>query len=147
MRLIEMGVEPYLVASALTLVAAQRLARKLCDHCAEPDDAPDLDVDAAARNRRRAFSTARPFAGRSGARSAAATATSGGLPIFEIMPVTEPVSRLILNRAPRADIERLAVEEGMDTLRYRRAPARRPRRSQRRGDDAGHLVARPWIRR
>ena len=41
----------------------------------------------------------------------------GRLPIFEIMPVTEPISRLILDRAPRAQIERLAIEEGMETMR------------------------------
>ena len=51
MRLIEMGVEPYLVASALTLVASQRLARRLCELCAVPAD--DATIEAAARPRHR----------------------------------------------------------------------------------------------
>ena len=116
MRLIEMGVEPYLVASALTLVAAQRLARKLCDRCAQAVDraefehlrglgADDAILDGA---------TVRHAIGCPACRN---TGYLGRLPILEIMPVTEPLSRLILDRAPRAQIERLAVEEGMETMR------------------------------
>ena len=115
MRLIEMGVEPYLVASALTLVASQRLARKLCEECAEPAGrfglahlrdlgaGEHLLVDVAMR---RAV----------GCPACRNTGYRGRQPIFEIMPVTESISRLILDRAPRAEIERLAVEEGMETL-------------------------------
>ena len=115
MRLIEMGVEPYLVASALTLVASQRLARKLCEHCAEPADlsshdrlheigADDEILDGAMV--RRAV----------GCPACRGTGYRGRLPIFEIMPITEGISRLILDRAPRAQIEGLAVWEGMETL-------------------------------
>jgi type IV pilus assembly protein PilB len=115
MRLIEMGVEPYLVASALTLVASQRLARRLCEHCAVPADeatieqlralgAEDAELDGATV--RRAV----------GCMACRGTGYRGRLPIFEIMPVTEGISRLILDRAPRAQIEDLAVEEGMDTM-------------------------------
>ena len=45
------------------------------------------------------------------------TGYRGRAPIFEIMPVTEDITRLIVERAPSGDIERLAVEQGMDTLR------------------------------
>jgi type II secretory ATPase GspE/PulE/Tfp pilus assembly ATPase PilB-like protein len=116
MRLVEMGVEPYLVASALTLVASQRLGRKLCEHCAEPAEAAvherlrELGADDDALNGamvRRAV----------GCPACRGTGYRGRLPIFEIMPVTESISRLILDRAPRAEIERMAVLEGMDTLR------------------------------
>jgi type IV pilus assembly protein PilB len=116
MRLIEMGVEPYLVASALTLVASQRLARKLCEHCSEPADDRTLDhlrelgvVDATLDG----ATTRRPV----GCPACRNTGYRGRLPIFEIMPVSERVSRLILERASRLEIERLAVEEGMETLR------------------------------
>jgi type IV pilus assembly protein PilB len=116
MRLIEMGVEPYLVASALTLVAAQRLARKLCERCTQPvegtelEDLRDLGADDAILD----GATVRRAVGCPACRN---TGYLGRLPIFEIMPVTEPLSRLILDRAPRAQIERLAVEEGMETMR------------------------------
>ncbi|MGO9872538.1 MAG: ATPase, T2SS/T4P/T4SS family [Acidimicrobiia bacterium] len=116
MRLIEMGVEPYLVASALTLVAAQRLARKLCDRCAQAVDPVELEhlrelgADEAVLD----GATVRRAVGCPACRN---TGYLGRLPILEIMPVTEPISRLILDRAPRAQIERLAVEEGMETMR------------------------------
>jgi len=116
MRLIEMGVEPYLVASALTLVASQRLARKLCEHCSEP-------AEAAVHERLRELgATDEVLSGAMvrhavGCPACRGTGYRGRLPIFEIMPVTESISRLILDRASRADIEHLAVEEGMDTLR------------------------------
>jgi len=116
MRLIEMGVEPYLVASALTLVAAQRLARKLCDRCAQPVAATELEqlrelgADEAVLD----GAVVRHAVGCPACRN---TGYLGRIPIFEIMPVTEPLSRLILDRAPRAQIEQLAVEEGMETMR------------------------------
>ena len=117
-RLIDMGVEPYLVASAVSCIAAQRLARKLCDHCAKPVDEPDLAL------LRRLGATdeildsghQRPAAA-SGCSNCRQTGYRGRAAIFEIMPVTEDISRLIVERAASADIERVAVEQGMDTLR------------------------------
>jgi type IV pilus assembly protein PilB len=116
MRLIEMGVEPYLVASALTLVAAQRLARKLCDLCAQPAPPTELDHlrELGADDAILEGATVRQAVGCPACRN---TGYLGRLPIFEIMPVTEPISRLILDRAPRAQIEQLAVDEGMETMR------------------------------
>jgi type IV pilus assembly protein PilB len=120
MRLIEMGVEPYLVASALTLVAAQRLGRKLCEECATPAGVSAAEV-IERLGRVGAALDATLLDGATvrapvGCPSCLGTGYFGRLPIFEIMVVSEGISRLILDRAPRADIERLAVEEGMDTL-------------------------------
>jgi type IV pilus assembly protein PilB len=116
MRLIDMGVEPYLVASALTLVAAQRLARKLCKACADPIDAPDVAL------LRRLGATDEILDGATMFRAVGCpkcrnTGYRGRLPLFEIMPVSEGISRLVVNRAPSADIEQLAIEEGMETMR------------------------------
>ena len=115
MRLVEMGVEPYLVASALTLVASQRLARKLCEHCAEPADDATIEQlrGLGAEDSLLEGATVRRAVGCPACRG---TGYRGRLPIFEIMPVTEGISRLILDRASRAQIEDLAVEEGMDTI-------------------------------
>jgi type IV pilus assembly protein PilB len=116
-RLIDMGVEPYLVASAVSCIAAQRLARKLCDHCAKPIADPDLGI------LRRLGATDDILDHGIHLRSAAGcpncrqTGYRGRAAIFEIMPVTEDISRLIVERAASADIERVAVEQGMDTLR------------------------------
>jgi len=116
-RLIDMGVEPYLVASAISCIAAQRLARKLCDHCATPIEKPDLDL------LRRLGATDAILDGvvnvraPKGCSNCRQTGYRGRAPIFEIMPVTEDITRLIVERAPSADIERVAVDQGMDTLR------------------------------
>jgi type IV pilus assembly protein PilB len=116
MRLVDMGVEPYLVASALTLVAAQRLARRLCEHCAEPVEQPDFDL------LRTLGATDEILEGATLSRAVGCphcrnTGYRGRLPLFEIMPVSEGISRLIVDRAASADIERLATEEGMETMR------------------------------
>ncbi len=116
-RLIDMGVEPYLVASAVSCIAAQRLARKLCDTCAAPIEDPDI-----AQLQRLGATDALLAEGvhiRSavGCANCRKTGYRGRAPIFEIMPVTEDITRLIVERAPSGDIERIAVEQGMDTLR------------------------------
>ena len=116
-RLVDMGIESYLVASSLTCVAAQRLVRELCDECAVPvgrDDATrllhDLDADDALIEN----ATVRAPVGCPSCRE---TGYSGRTAIFEIMPVSEHIARLIVERAATADIEMVAVGEGMDTLR------------------------------
>ncbi|MDQ1455921.1 MAG: type pilus assembly protein PilB, partial [Actinomycetota bacterium] len=116
-RLIDMGVEPYLVASAVSCIAAQRLARKLCDNCAKPVENPDLAL------LRRLGATDQILDERIDVRAANGctvcrqTGYFGRAAIYEVMPITEDITRLIVERAPSADIERLAVEQGMDTLR------------------------------
>ena len=116
MRLIDMGVEAYLVASALTLVASQRLARKLCETCAEPIEHPDLELLRKLGASDSILEGATLFRA-AGCPNCRNTGYRGRLPLFEIMPISEGISRLIVDRAPSADIEKLATEEGMETMR------------------------------
>jgi type IV pilus assembly protein PilB len=116
-RLVDMGVEPYLVASALTCVAAQRLYRKLCDKCARQE--PNLDLNAL-----RAYGATDEIldGGHSvrvavGCDTCLRTGYQGRGALLEVMPVTEEIARLIVDRASSADIETVAVSQGMDTLR------------------------------
>ena len=116
-RLVDMGIESYLVASSLTCVAAQRLVRELCDECAVPvgrDDATRLLNDLDADDVLIETATVRAPVGCPSCRE---TGYSGRTAIFEIMPVSEHIARLIVERAATADIEMVAVAEGMDTLR------------------------------
>jgi len=116
-RLVDMGIESYLVASSLTCVAAQRLVRGLCDECAVPvgrDDATRLLNDLDADDVLLETATVRAPVGCPSCRE---TGYSGRTAIFEIMPVSEHIARLIVERAATADIEMVAVAEGMDTLR------------------------------
>ncbi len=80
MRLVEMGVEPFLVTSALDCVVAQRLARKLCDKCKEPYQPTEAELIEAGWPMPRSWARAngRPCTGRSGAVRAGAPATAAG---------------------------------------------------------------------
>ena len=122
MRLIEMGVEPFLVASSVTAVLAQRLARRLCEKCRQPrelrldqlglgDDAlATLPSDLIDRPTLEAYQAV-------GCQSCADSGYRGRFAIHEVMPVTEEVAELVLGQARAEDVERLAVEQGMETLR------------------------------
>src|SRR5262249_9195328 len=116
MRLVDMGIEPYLVASSLTCVVAQRLARKLCPDCSAVDDDPDFEL------MRSLGATDEIFDGGSfrkpvGCHLCQKTGYRGRQAVYEVMPVTEDIGRLVLERASTVEIEKLAVADGMDTLR------------------------------
>src|SRR5262249_49927497 len=103
--------------SSLTCVAAQRLVRKLCDECAQPvdrNDAAHLLRDLDAGEALLDTATVRAPVGCPSCRN---TGYHGRTAIFEIMPVTEDIARLVVERAATADIERTAIGQGMDTLR------------------------------
>ncbi len=111
-RLIDMGVEPYLVASTLECVMAQRLMRKLCLHCkirVEPSDVPlpgDLCPTPDAQIYRR-----------SACPSCHQTGYSGRQAIFELMPNNKDIRQLTMQRESSAAIQACAVQQGMQTLR------------------------------
>ncbi|HUI48877.1 MAG TPA: GspE/PulE family protein, partial [Acidimicrobiia bacterium] len=115
-RLVDMGVEPYLVASAISCIAAQRLARKLCEHCAQPIE-PDLAVLTRLGATDEILAHGITVRGPVGCSNCRHTGYRGRAAIFEIMPVTEDITRLIVERAHSVEIQNVAVEQGMDTLR------------------------------
>jgi general secretion pathway protein E/type IV pilus assembly protein PilB len=112
-RLIDMGVEPYLVASSLEVVVAQRLVRVICTKCKQ-----EVSRDETGRMRDQ-FGELVPqvlFKG-AGCRNCQGTGFRGRQGIFEMMAVTDEVRALILNRAPSHDIRKAAVKQGMRSLR------------------------------
>jgi type IV pilus assembly protein PilB len=119
MRLIEMGVEPFLVGSAIDCVVAQRLARQLCDNCSEsyepseeelaasgwePGDAP---VGGPARFRRAV-----------GCQACSRTGYRGRMALHELLPITEEIERAVIAGLSVDQIARLGVEQGMVPLRH-----------------------------
>ncbi len=113
-RLIEMGIEPFLVGSALDCIVAQRLARKLCDRCKEPYQHPAEELQALRFPDLGGVPTVyRPV----GCPSCSNTGYRGRLALHEVMPVTEEIERLAVARASSAEIGRVAIEQGMSTLR------------------------------
>ena len=117
LRLIEMGVEPFLVCSALDCVLAQRLARLLCDICAEPYEPTQQELIASRWVEADAPESGElQFRRAVGCQACSGTGYRGRLAVQEVMPVTEEVERAILARASTEDIKRLAIFEGMTTL-------------------------------
>jgi type II secretory ATPase GspE/PulE/Tfp pilus assembly ATPase PilB-like protein len=108
-----MGVEPYLVASSLEMVVAQRLVRVICPHCKEPMPTADLDA------LRAEYGLQVPemvYRGR-GCRQCMGTGYRGRQGVFEMMPVTEEIRGLILERSSAGAMRKVAIEQGMQSLR------------------------------
>jgi type IV pilus assembly protein PilB len=115
-RLVEMGIEPFLVGSALDAVLAQRLARRLCTKCKEPYTAePEV-----LRSARFPWQDGEPLPTLHravGCAACAKTGYRGRLALHEVMTVTEEVERLTVERASATEIARVATQQGMRSLR------------------------------
>lgn len=114
-RLVNMGVEPFLIASTLILVVSQRLLRKVCPHCKVPLKINDEDLKKYGFEPER-FKGHQLFHG-IGCDRCRKTGYSGRIGVYEILPVTKKIRDLILDRATDLEIEEAAVQEGMVTLR------------------------------
>ena len=112
-RLQDMGVEPYLVASVLEGVLAQRLVRRICTACRVPDTPNAADLEALGIE----GTSGRPLYRGRGCDECRGTGYRGRTGIYELFPISEDARSLILKRAPSRDIRRYAIEAGMVTLR------------------------------
>ena len=112
-RLVEMGIEPFLVASAIDCVVAQRLARTLCPHCKQRTIIPvaalrdsgyiaSLDIEAYEPR---------------GCSRCSGTGFKGRIGLYEVMKLSPEIRALALERRPASEITAIAVEQGMRRLR------------------------------
>lgn len=114
-RLVEIGAEPYLVASALSVVVAQRLARKLCTRCRQPVDA---DPEALARVGFPLDEAAPPQLYRPGrCGTCANTGYRGRVALQEVLEVTEEVARVVVRNGTLSELRQVAAAQGMRPLR------------------------------
>ena len=114
-RLLNMGIEPFLIASATNLILAQRLARKICKDCKEEAHIPpqaliDMGISPAEA---KAFKC---FKGK-GCATCNGTGYKGRIALYEVMPLTDNLKELVLNGASSAELKRAAIKDGMKTLR------------------------------
>jgi type IV pilus assembly protein PilB len=114
-RLMNMGIEPFLVASSLNLVCAQRLVRRICKHCIEPHPIPAAALEHAGFAPDDAKVVV-PSRGK-GCDKCNHSGFRGRVGLYEVMEVTEEVRELILVGASALELRRKAIEEGMITLR------------------------------
>ncbi len=114
-RLLEMGIEPFLIASAVDCVSSQRLARRLCERCKEPYE-PDeeyLEKIGFVWDDEDEHVLYRPR----GCPACNNTGFRGRVGIFEVLEVTESIEYLVARNAPHVEIAEMAKSEGMRTLR------------------------------
>src|SRR6185436_3513998 len=115
-RLLDMGVPPFLVSSALTVILAQRLGRKVCKECKEPYEMEEEEL-AAYGYVPQGRGKVKLHRGR-GCPTCAGTGMKGRVAIYEVMPVSEEIRALILRNAPTVEIKDMALSQGMKTLRH-----------------------------
>ena len=114
-RLLNMGIEPFLVASSVNLIVAQRLSRKICPQCKAKDDISGetlvqmgLDPEMVSR--------IECLTGK-GCSMCGNTGFKGRIALYEVMPVTEEIRELILMGASSSEVKNQAISQGMKTLR------------------------------
>jgi len=114
-RLLNMGVEPFLVSSAVVLILAQRLVRKVCQNCKKPEKLPPQVLIAAGFSPEESQSLV-TYKG-SGCEICNKTGYKGRVALYEIMPIREEIKELVLQGASVLDLKKQAVALGMKTLR------------------------------
>jgi type IV pilus assembly protein PilB len=114
-RLDDMGIAPFLISSSVILSCAQRLMRRICSHCKEPVSYPpkmfeDLGIDPAT------FEGVQLYRGR-GCERCKNSGYAGRMAIIEAMTISDQIRKLVIARANTREMARLAIKEGMRTLR------------------------------
>lgn len=126
-RMVDMGVEPFLLVSSLTCIVGQRVLRKVCKDCCEYYDLPpeveqdfkttlgpifDMVKQKWTRDQKE-VKIAKP----AGCEKCNNTGYLGRIAIYEVMPMTEKISKLVVEKATAADIQKQAMEDGMLTMK------------------------------
>jgi type IV pilus assembly protein PilB len=114
-RLLDMGIPPFLVASSLLLIVAQRLGRKICRQCREPYDADEESL--AAYGHVPSGKGRVQFYKGKGCATCNFTGMKGRVAIYEVMPISEEIRDGILKNAPTAELRAMAQSQGMKSLR------------------------------
>ncbi|HIF98675.1 MAG TPA: type IV-A pilus assembly ATPase PilB [Myxococcales bacterium] len=115
-RLLNMGIEPFLVSSAVNCIVAQRLARRICPECSEKDldlGKEELVASGLGEDEIEGF---QPLKG-AGCTNCSETGYKGRVAIYEVMVLTEAIKEFVLNGASTTELKREAIRGGMVTLR------------------------------
>jgi len=118
-RMLDMGAEPYLLASSITAIMAQRVLRRIHQSCRVdyiPEDKIVDEIKSTLGNIWKPVGQVKFYKGK-GCAECGNTGYYGRVAVFEVLPVSEKISRLILERSSSADIEHTAKEEGMVTMK------------------------------
>ncbi len=114
-RLLNMGIEPFLVSASVLLILAQRLCRKMCEHCREEEVIP-ADILIKAGFHEDEVGTFKTYKGK-GCSECGDSGYKGRIALYEVMPVKEEIKEMIVKGATSTDIKKVAMRLGMKTLR------------------------------
>ncbi len=112
-RMVDIGIEPYLVTSSVHMVMAQRLIRRVCESCKAPYE-PDAAVMASLKNGELEGTT---FYRGTGCKHCSGRGYRGRIGVYEFMQSTPEITRLVLNHGSADEVRTLAIEQGMRSLR------------------------------
>jgi general secretion pathway protein E len=115
-RLIDLGVESFLIASSLRIVVGQRLVRVLCEHCKVPHQLTAADLDRDRRLSSLGFVAGEVVHGPKGCDWCGFSGFRGRQGLFEVMEITPPIRKAIGPKTEAADLEQIARGEGMSTM-------------------------------
>ena len=118
-RLLNMGIEPFLVASSVILVIAQRLCRRICKDCKVPDPTVTreiLKVAGASKANEEDFAKMTPMKGK-GCATCSNKGYKGRLALYQIMPITEDIRLAILRGASTDELRKMTIDQGVKTIR------------------------------
>jgi type IV pilus assembly protein PilB len=114
-RLLNMGIEPFLITASLNVVIAQRLARRICKDCKEPVEVPverlrDIQVDPAQIGKFQCYKG-------KGCSNCSNTGYKGRVAVYEVMTFSEPLKEVLLNGSAASELKGAAIKNGMQSLR------------------------------
>ena len=115
-RLLNMGIEPFLLATSLQLVCAQRLVRRICKNCKQETELPPLPALRDFGFEPEEIETLRLFRG-TGCKVCNGSGYKGRVGLYEVMEITPEIKEAIIRNATSVELKRVAVENGMITLR------------------------------
>jgi type II secretion system protein E len=115
-RLMDMGVESYLIASSVVLIVAQRLVRMICPHCREETQPSDADLLFLAEEGMQPHEVSQLFHGR-GCHHCGQSGYIGRTGIYELLPMTTGIKESIIKKLPAEGVRKRAAEEGVRTMR------------------------------
>ena len=116
-RLVDIGIPPFMLASAVTMVLSQRLARKLCVHCKEEVPRPPKEELIALGFKEKDFEKDFVLYGPKGCQKCNGGGYKGRVGLFELMEITDEVAKAISAEVPEDQLRKIAVQEGMTPLR------------------------------
>lgn len=122
-RLLDLGGEPFLLASTMTAVLGQRILRKICEHCKESFNPPEIMVKDIKSVLGNLLSPSKIVNGQltlyrgKGCSECGDSGFLGRIGIFEVLSVSDKIAKMILSHSAASDVEKQAIEEGMVTMK------------------------------